>query len=311
MRIWFRWSRGGRASTAAGQADMPAAAGPGHGGHVQFTSSAAHDGETREEQREEQHMARYPELAGKVAIVTGGTTGIGKAIARDLAREGVKVMITARQNRERAEQAVAELRAGGATVAAFIGDAANKGDVERLVHETEQQFGPVDILVNNAGGFKQRGPVWELSEAEWDDVIASNLKSAYLCTVAVLPGMISRGWGRIINIASESGRMPVVKLAAHYSAGKAGLIGFGKHVALEVAGTGVTVNNTAPATTWSERVQGVYADDAARQMIESKAPMGRLARPDEQAPIVTFLCSDGASYINGATIDVAGGKVML
>ncbi|HEX6540396.1 MAG TPA: 3-oxoacyl-ACP reductase FabG [Ktedonobacterales bacterium] len=256
-------------------------------------------------------MARYPELAGKVAIITGGTTGIGKAIARDLAREGVKVMITAQKNRERAQQAVAELRADGATVDYFIGDAANKSDVEQLVRETEQKFGPVDILVNNAGGFKQRGPVWELTEEEWDSVIASNLKSAFMCTVAVLPGMVKRGWGRIVNISSESGRMPVVKLAAHYSAGKAGLIGFSKHVALEVAGTGVTVNATAPATTWSERVQGVYSDDSSRQMIESKAPMGRLANPEEQAGIVTFLCSNGATYINGATVDVAGGKVMI
>ena len=256
-------------------------------------------------------MARYPELAGKVAIVTGGSTGIGKAIARDLAQEGVKVMITARQNRERAEQAVSELRAEGGEVAYVIGDAAKKSDVEQLVRETEQKFGPVDILVNNAGGFKQRGPVWELSEEEWDDVINSNLKSAYLCTVAVLPAMVQRGWGRIINVSSESGRMPVVKLAANYSASKAGMIGFSKHVALEVAGTGVTVNATAPATTWSERVQGVYGGDEARKMIESKAPMGRLAMPEEQAPIVTFLCSNGASYINGATIDVAGGKVMI
>ncbi|HEU5437708.1 MAG TPA: 3-oxoacyl-ACP reductase family protein [Ktedonobacterales bacterium] len=256
-------------------------------------------------------MGRYPELTGKVAIVTGGSTGIGKAIARDLGREGVKVMINALQNRERAEQAVAEIRGDGSTVDYFIGNAAKKSDVEQMVRETEAKFGPVDILVNNAGGFKQRGPVWELSEEEWDNVIAANLKTAYLCTVAVLPGMLQRGWGRIINIASESGRMPVVKLAAHYSAGKAGMIGFTKHVALEVAGTGVTVNATAPATTWSERVQGVYSDDDSRKMIESKAPMGRLAQPEEQAGIVTFLCSNAASYMNGSIIDVAGGKVMI
>jgi NAD(P)-dependent dehydrogenase (short-subunit alcohol dehydrogenase family) len=281
------------------------------GGEPAVTQSATPISEAERHEHEERHMARYPELAGKVAIVTGGSTGIGKAITRDLALEGVKVMINALKNRERAERAVAELRAEGLTVDYFIGDAAKKSDVESLVRATGQKFGPVDILVNNAGGFKQRGPVWELSEEEWDSVIASNLKSAFLCTVAVLPAMIKRGWGRIVNISSESGRMPVVKLAAHYSAGKAGLIGFTKHVALEVAGTGVTVNATAPATTWSERVQGVYSDDASRQMIESKAPMGRLAQPEEQASIVTFLCSNGANYINGSTIDVAGGKVMI
>ena len=256
-------------------------------------------------------MARYPELQGKVAIVTGGTTGIGKAIARDLAADGVKVMITAARNVERAQQALAELRAEGATAEVFVGDAASSAEVERLVRETTERLGPVDILVNNAGGFKARGPIWELSEQEWDTVIDSNLKTAFLCTAAVLPGMIERGWGRIINIASESGRMPVVKLAAHYSAAKAGMIGLTKHVGLEVAGTGVTCNATAPATTWSDRVRGVYSGDDARQMIESKAPMGRLAEPEEQSGIVVFLCCNAASYINGATIDVAGAKVML
>lgn len=256
-------------------------------------------------------MARYPELAGKVAIITGGTTGIGKAIAFDLGSESVAVMITAVRNVERADQTLHELRARGIRAERFIGDAGKSVDVRRLAQETQARLGPVDILVNNAGGFKTRGPVWEISEDEWDTVLDANLKSAFLCTAALLPGMVERGWGRIINIASESGRMPVVKLAAHYAASKAGLIGLTKHVGLEVAGTGVTCNATAPATTWSERIQRVYAAGEARTMIESKAPMGRLAQPEEQSGIVVFLCANAASYINGATIDVAGAKVMI
>lgn len=256
-------------------------------------------------------MAHYPELAGKVAIVTGGTTGIGRAIAEDLAREGVRVMAMGRQNQQNAEQTVAALRALGATAAYFLGDAAHSADVRRLVDETVAKLGPVDILVNCAGGFPGRRPVWETPEEEWDWVIGANLKSAFLCTKAVLPGMMQRGWGRIINIASETGRMPVVNLAAHYAASKAGVIGFTKHVALEVAGTGVTSNATAPATTWSERVRKVYSGDAARQMIESKSPMGRLAEPEEQAGIVTFLCTNAAGFINGACVEVTGAKVMV
>ncbi|MBV9230445.1 MAG: SDR family oxidoreductase [Chloroflexi bacterium] len=256
-------------------------------------------------------MARFPELRNRVAIVTGGTTGIGKAIAKELIDEDVRVMITALKNSVRAQRSVAELGASGGAVEYFIGDAANASDVQRMVEAASSRFGPVDILVNSAGGFPARRPVWETSEEEWDLVINANLKSVFLCTKAVLPQMIERGWGRIINIASEAGRMPVNTTAAHYAASKAGVIGFTKHVALETANKGVTVNATAPATTWSERVRNLYGDEVTRKMFESKSPMGRLAETSEQAGIVTFLCSDAASYITGACIDVAGAKVMI
>lgn len=256
-------------------------------------------------------MTRFPELRNKVAIVTGGTTGIGKAIAKELVDEGVHVMISALSNVERAERAVAELKSLGVIVEYFIGDASNAHDVQRLVDTTTSRLGPVDILINNAGGFPARRFVWETNEEEWDRVINANLKSVFLCTKAVLPRMIERGWGRIINIASETGRMPVLITAAHYAASKAGVIGFTKHVALEVANRGVTVNATAPATTWSERVRKLYSEGETRKMFESKSPMGRLAEPDEQSGIVTFLCSNAASYITGACIDVTGAKVMI
>lgn len=256
-------------------------------------------------------MQRFPELAGKVAIVTGGSTGIGRAIAEDLAREGIRIMVVGRKNRENAEATVTALRAAGATAEYFLGDMANNDDVQRMMEETTRKLGPVEILVNCAGGFPARKPVWEIPEDEWRWVMEANLTSAFLCTRAALPGMLERGWGRIINISSEAGRMPVVKLAAHYAASKAGLIGFTKHVALEVAGTGVTCNSTAPATTWSDRVKNVYSSADARQMIESKSPMGRLSEPEEQSAVVTFLCSNGAGFINGACVEVAGAKVMV
>jgi len=256
-------------------------------------------------------MVRFPELSNKVAIVTGGTAGIGKAIARELIDEGVRVMVTALKNSERARQTVDELIARGGVAEYFIGDAANASDVQRMLEITHDKFGLVDILVNCAGGFPARRSVWETSEEEWDQVINANLKSVFLCTKAVLPEMIERGWGRIVNIASEAGRMPVNTTAAHYAASKAGAIGFTRHVALEVANKGITINATAPATTWSERVRSLYGDEPTRKMFESKSPLGRLAETYEQSGIVIFLCSNSASYITGACIDVAGGKVMI
>jgi NAD(P)-dependent dehydrogenase (short-subunit alcohol dehydrogenase family) len=256
-------------------------------------------------------MAHFPELAGKVAIVTGGTAGIGRAITEDLAREGVRLMVMGRANIEAAQQTVAALRDLGTVAEYFLGDAGRAADVQRLVEETTARLGPVDILVNCAGGFPGRKNVWEIAEDEWDQILTANLKSAFLCTRAVLPGMIERGWGRVVNISSEVGRMPVIKTAAHYAASKAGMIGFTKHVALETAGTGVTCNATAPATTWSERIRHVYPDAEARAMAESKSPMGRLAEPEEQSSVVTYLCSQGAAFITGACIEVTGAKVMI
>lgn len=255
-------------------------------------------------------MAFYPELKGKNAIVTGGTTGIGEAIALDLAATGVNVMVVGSKNKERAERVVAALRDEGVTATYALLDVTRSDDVAHMVEQTHEALGPIHILVNCAGGFPARRKVIETSEEEWDAIIDLNLKSAFLCSKAVLPEMIERGWGQIVNIGSETGRTAAADRAAHYSAAKAGLMGFTRHLAREVANNGVTVNCANPATTWSERVRHINTPETTR-MLEAKVPMGRLAEPEEQSAIVVFLCSNGASYITGTAIDVAGGKVMF
>jgi NAD(P)-dependent dehydrogenase (short-subunit alcohol dehydrogenase family) len=255
-------------------------------------------------------MAMYPELRGKVALVTGGNTGIGEAIAHRFAQQGTAVAVGGSRNPERAERVAEGLRSAGARAVAIGADLTHGAEAERLVRETTEQLGPVDILVNCAGGFWARHTVVETDEEEWDHVIAVNLKSAFLCSRAVLPAMIERRRGRIINISSEAGRMPVAFTSASYAAAKAGMLGLTRHLAREVAEHGITVNATAPGTTWSDRVRGNMTPEREAGMV-ALTPIGRIAEADEQAGIVVFLASDDAAYITGATVDVSGGKVML
>jgi NAD(P)-dependent dehydrogenase (short-subunit alcohol dehydrogenase family) len=153
--------------------------------------------------------------------------------------------------------------------------------------------------------------VIDMPEAEWDAIVDLNLKSAFLCSKAVLPGMIERRWGRIVNISSELGRMPLRVLHAGYAAAKAGMLGLTRHLALEVAEYGINVNATCPGTTYSPRIRALYDTPEKQAWVTGQVPLGRVAEPEEQAGIVAFLCSDAAAYITGATIDVAGGKLML
>ena len=255
-------------------------------------------------------MATYPELRGKVVLVTGGNTGIGEAIARRFAQQGADVAVSGSRHPEQTEGVAETLRAAGGRAVAIAADLTRGVEAERLLRETTDALGTVDVLVNCAGGFGARKLVVDTDEDDWDHILAINLKSAFLCSKAVLPGMIERRWGRIINISSEAGRMPVAPTAAHYAASKAGLLGFTRHLAREVAEHGITVNATAPGTTWSDRVRNAMTPEREASMV-AMTPLGRIAESDEQAGIVVFLASDQASYITGATIDVSGGKVML
>ena len=255
-------------------------------------------------------MATYSELRGKVALVTGANTGIGEAIAHKLAEQGVEVAVAGSRRPGEAERVAEALRVSGVRSIAAAADLTRGAEAERLVREATEQLGKIDILVNCAGGFWARRLVVETDEEEWDHILAVNLKSAFLCSKAVLPGMIERRWGRIINISSEAGRMPVAFTAAHYAAAKAGMLGLTRHLAREVAEYGITVNATAPGTTWSDRVRGAMTPEREAGMV-ALTPIGRIAEAGEQAGIVVFLASDEAGYITGATIDVSGGKVML
>ena len=255
-------------------------------------------------------MAIYPELAGKVAIVTGGGVGIGEAIVRLLVANSVHVAVVGRQNREPVEAAAERARADGVRALAILADVSRPAEVERLFAEVEAGLGPVDILVNNAGGTRAAA-LADITPESWDELLATNLTSCFLCTRRAAPGMIERGWGRVINIASVAGRMPSYTLSAAYAAAKAGVIGFTKHVALELGSSGVTINATAPGLTWSPRVRLNLADEQRRQLMLSRVPLGRVAEPDEQAGMVVFLASNEASYINGACMDVNGAMVMV
>ena len=255
-------------------------------------------------------MGLYPELRGKTAIVTGGNTGIGEAVARRLAGQGVNVAVVGSRHPDETERVRSDICADGCGAIAITADLTRLSEGERMVREVTTQFGQVDILVNSAGGFYAFRRVVETDEDEWDRVIDINLKSAFVCARSALPGMLERGWGRIILISSEAGRMPVAFTAAHYAASKAGLLGFARHLAREVAANGVTVNVTAPATTLSPRVRGLLSPEAEARMLEV-TPIGRIADVDDQVGAVLFLASDDAAYITGATIDVSGGKVML
>lgn len=255
-------------------------------------------------------MTSYPDLRGKCALVTGGNRGIGRAIAHALAHEGVDVAVVGRSHAEDAEAAAAEVAERGVRSHFALADLTLGSEVDRVLGETLDALGRIDILVNCAGGFMQRRTLLETTEEDWDGVITANLRSAFLVTKGALPGMIERGWGRIVNISSGSGRMPTHVTATAYATSKAGLLGFTRHLAREVAEHGITVNATAPGTTVTGRSASL-ATPERRAAAAASTPIGRVSEAHEQAGAVVFLASEAAAYITGATIDINGGKIML
>lgn len=255
-------------------------------------------------------MSSYPDLRGKAAIVTGGSTGIGEAICRALAAEGVDILVIGGHNAAAAERVANDLRQLGVRAEPLIADVTEPHEVARIVATAESAFGKVDILVNNVGGYTKRGPLAEIDQDEWAYVLELNLTSTYLCTRAVLPGMQSRGWGRIVNISSISGRSTLRPTNSAYAAAKAGQLGFTRHIAREVAGQGITVNATCPSGTLTDSIGvSLTVEEQARQ--GANIPVGRLAVPADQAGVVVFLCSEAAAYITGVTVDVSGGRIMI
>jgi 3-oxoacyl-[acyl-carrier protein] reductase len=245
-------------------------------------------------------------LVGKKAVVTGGGRGIGRAIALAFAREGADVAVWD-LNADNAASVAAEIRALGRTGVAIAGDVSAEGAVAKGMAEAVAALGQVDILMNNAG-IQTVSPLATMSTAMWDEMIGVNLRSVFLCTRAVLPGMIERGWGRVISTASQL----VHKGAAertHYCAAKAGIVGMTRALAYEVAKTGVTVNAICPGAIDTDMVRGMPAD--LREMKLSELPIGRFGRVDEIAPCAVLLASDEGSYFLGATMNPNGGDVMV
>ncbi len=247
-------------------------------------------------------------LEGKASIVTGAAKGIGAAIVEAFAKEGARV---AGVDIDQAglEGVTSAAARGGAEVLPLVADVTRSADVERAVAAVLERWGRIDVLVNNAGGFAVIRATEEITEDEWNAILASNLTSVFLFCRAVLPVMKRQRYGRIVNLASVVGRGGAVRVTSHYAAAKAGVIGLTRHLALEAGPEGVTVNAVAPGTTATERVLRARTPEETRRVAEA-IPVRRLGEPREIADAVVFLASDQAAFINGATLDVNGGQVM-
>jgi 3-oxoacyl-[acyl-carrier protein] reductase len=242
-------------------------------------------------------MALYPDLAGRVALVTGGGRGIGKAIALTLAEAGADVAVNYRERADDAQATAEQIRHLGRRAAPVRADVARAAEVEGLVAALTRELGPIDILINNAG-ISEPCAIEELTEEAFDRTLAVNLKSAFLCTQAVLPGMRARGFGRIVNISSGAARGAGV-VGVHYNASKAGMEGLTRGYAARVVQDGVTVNAVAPSLIATEMIKPHRTTSVA------KIPLGRLGTVDEIASVVLLVV--GNAYMTGQTVAANGG----
>ncbi|PPQ36070.1 3-oxoacyl-[acyl-carrier protein] reductase [Rhodoblastus acidophilus] len=250
---------------------------------------------------------------GKVALVTGASSGIGEAIALAFAARGAAVVVNGRDP-DRIERVVGRIKAAEGAAIGVRADVASRSEVQRLVESALSAFGRIDILVNNAGGDGGAKRVEDISEQEWDAVFATNLKSVFLVTQAVLPVLKRQGGGKIVNISSQAGRAMTILAGPAYSAAKAGVQAFSRQVAREAAPFGINVNVVAPGIIRSSsRLDAVWDDlpDDLRARILSDIPAGRLGENAEIVAAALFLASPDASYLIGATLDVNGGRWML
>lgn len=244
-------------------------------------------------------------LKGRVAVVTGGARGIGRAMTRALAAAGAKVVVSGR-NQEALDEACAEVVSAGGEAVAVQANVAVESEADRLAERTVEAFGKAEILVNNAGVTRD-GLLLRMSDKDWDEVLDTNLKGAFHCTRAFARPMVRQRWGRIVNITSVIGLMGNAG-QANYAASKAGLIGLTKAVAKELASRHITVNAVAPGFIDTAMTEAL--SEKARDALMERIPLGRLGKPEDVAHAVLFLCSEEAGYVTGQVLTVDGGMVM-
>ncbi len=256
-------------------------------------------------------MPPHKELNGKVAIVTGGASGIGRAVVLNLAKEGAKVTI-ADIDLSSAKKVVAEVKRLGGSCIAVKTDVSKSQDVSHMVEETLHHFGTIDILVNDAA-VGEGALVQDLTEKMWDRVIDINLKGTFLCCKAALKHMIEKKSGRIVNFASAQWLRPVF-MSAPYAASKGGIVSFSKSLALEVAGNGINVNVVVPGFTDTPMTRRVFPTEEEFQAFGMNPafapPRGQIAKPDDVADVVLFLTKPASRHVIGQTIHVNGGSTM-
>ena len=245
-------------------------------------------------------MAITPDLNGRTALVTGGSRGIGAAIAVALAEAGAAVAVNYRERAGDADQGVAKIKSMGGRAIAIAGDVSQAASVASMIDQAASALGPIDILVNNAGIAIVRG-IDDLTEHEFDQTIAVNLKSAFLCTQAVLPGMRARKWGRIVNISSGAARGGGA-IGVHYNASKAGMEGLTRGYAARLVKEGITVNAVAPSLIETDMMRG-------RPELAQRIPLGRFGSPEEVAQSVLMVL--GNEYMTGQTIALNGGMAFI
>lgn len=245
-------------------------------------------------------------LQNRVAIVTGAGRGIGRAIAVGLAQEGARVVVNYSRSADAAAEVVKMIEEAGGEALAVQGDVAHADQVDALLNATLERFGRVDILINNAGITRDK-LILRMTEEDWDTVLDTNLKGAFLCARAVAPRMLKQKSGVIVNVGSVVGKVGGAG-QVNYSASKAGLIGLTKSLAKELGSRNIRVNAVAPGFIETDMTQVMKAEQ--RESVIKQVPLGRLGQGKDIANVVTFLCTDGAAYIQGEVISVDGGLFM-
>ncbi|MBS1797115.1 MAG: glucose 1-dehydrogenase [Acidobacteria bacterium] len=254
-------------------------------------------------------MNNFFDFTGKVVLVTGASSGIGRATAELFGSLGAAVALTYHKNRAGADAAVAAIAETGNRAIAVRTDVTEDGAIARMIGEVEAAFGPVDILVNNAGSLVERLRTLELTEARWNEVMNLNATSAFFAAQAVIPKMLEKGGGVIVNVTSIAARNGGALGSIHYSSAKAAMLTMTKGLAKEFAGRGIRVNAVSPGvidTPYHE----TFTTAEVMQNLRSAIPMGREGRPSEVAGVIAFLASDAASYLCGETIEINGGLLM-